>query len=175
MSGARRARRRNGTPRRLLIFFLAAPFLAACNGDSTGPLGGDLFLRFKANGAQVEFTDQLSLLASFTSTTAQSVLLITGFEGPSNAGLQIYDRQPITTSTYSGYAFADGAFQGVLVTYLTPSNVLYQLDTSAPVDATVTITDIGSARIRGTFSGTLSDGQTDLVITDGEFLVARAN
>jgi hypothetical protein len=135
MSGARRARRSNGTRRRLPIFLLAASFLT-----------GRLILRFEANGAQVELTDQLSLLASFTATTAQSILLITGFEGPSHTGL-----------------------------HLTPSNVLYQLDTSGPVDATATITDIGSARIRGAFSGTLSDRQTDFVTRDGEFLVARAS
>ncbi|HSH76873.1 MAG TPA: hypothetical protein VLA09_14385 [Longimicrobiales bacterium] len=160
---------------RLGLAALAATALTGCGGDSTGPLDGDLFLSFRANGSLVEFRDRFSLLAAFSSSGSQSVLLITGFEATSNAGIQIYDGQPITTGTYSGFVSTSAGSEGVLITYVTPEGVLYGLDTTGPVDATVTITEIGGARIRGTFSGTISDGETSLVITDGEFLVARTN
>jgi hypothetical protein len=147
--------------------------LGACS-DSTGP-DDDLYLRFLADGALVEFTDRFSLIATFDNG-GQPYLVITGFDATSSAGLQVYHTQQITLGTYSGYELQAGGLAGVVIHYDPPGGVLHQTDTSGPVDATVTITEITGSRVRGTFSATISaSGHADLAITEGAFSVARTN
>lgn len=146
-----------------------------CGGsDSTGPGdSGAWYLRFKANGAQVSFTLQTSLLATFSNAGVQYVGIVTGYDATANTNLQLYDNASITTKTYSGYAASDGAIVGALIGYEDAAGTNY-VSTSNQVS--VIVTELTGTTIKGTFTAVLSAvGKPDLTVTEGQFFVPRYN
>ncbi len=159
------------------MLLLSAVVLASCGGsDGTGPSGAELYLKFKANGTLVEYTNAASLFASFSTTSGQSNLVISGFDATSNANLQIFDDHMVTTGTHTGFDAVNSAIVGVIIGYQDSSGVDYVADGTNPSDATIVITDITSTRVSGTFFGVLkASGHADLAITEGQFVVQRIN
>ena len=166
---------------RLAIVMVAlAGALSACGKDSSGPDNGNnngtYFYRFDANGTRVTFNTQNSLTAAFSQSGNQRVLIITGFDATRNSAVQVYSGATITTTSYTGYTINTslGAVVGMIFHYQDASGTLYTSDTGNA--NTATITEITSTTVRGTFSGRLkANGKADLVITNGEFFVIRAN
>ncbi len=163
----------------VIAVLLSAGTIASCGSSGTGPsFTGNLFLQFKANGTPVDFTVQASLMASFADTGSQHDALISGYDATSGLSLVVFDGAAITTGTYSGYTLDTGAgfVKGVLITYY-DSHGSYGSGNQNPVNAIVTITSITSTRVQGTFTGTVSPaaGTPAVAITDGQFVVQRAN
>jgi hypothetical protein len=169
------------TRRHVLSFPLAlVPWLIlGCGGgsESTGPGGsGDHYLRFQANGAQVSYTEQSSLLMTFSNSGTQYVGIVSGFDATSNANLQIYANAAISTGTWSGYNLSGSALVGALIGYHPAGGVLHTSGGTGVVTASVTISEITGTTARGTFTATLrAAGQPDITVTNGEFFVPRFN
>ena len=163
--------------RRFTAAFLSLTILMlvfnGCKKDQTTQ--GGYLMKFDVNGQTVEYTNQASLIAAFSSAATQYNALVTGYDANSNAGLQIFDDKAITTGTYSGYTIAGSAVVGVLIHYQEPGGTLYTQGTTNS-DAVITISEITATTVRGTFSGTLKTaGKSDISVTNGQFYVWRAN
>lgn len=156
---------------------------AGCGGstDSTNNQSGADFIRFKANGAQVQFQDQFAnpIAVSIAKTGSEYSLIVTGGSDPtaslySNIQLNVADVSPIGTKTYGAFQPIGGGYTAALVTYNVGS-VGYD-NTAANSDFQITITQITSTTASGTFSGTVKTKSGVAVsITSGEFLGKRIN
>jgi hypothetical protein len=164
---------RNGVAGLMLTGLLAT----GCGGsDSTGT-SGDYYLRFQTAAGQVEFTAQASLVAAFSQSGNQRLMLATGFDATRNFSISVFDGVAIVEKTYSGYDINPtlGVIVGVQLTYQDASGTVYSIG-SGTVNQTVTITHLTSTTVTGTFSGTLkATGHPDLVISNGTFFVLRTN
>jgi hypothetical protein len=163
-------------PLRLGFPLLAVGSLLTACSSSTGPNANGHYLRFDANGSQLNFTIESSLAAAFAHAGNEYNALMTGFDATSNLSLQVFDGAAITTKQYTGYQFTGGAFVGVLITYQPSAGLVYSSVATANSDAVITITELTATDVKGTFSGTLKKaGQPDIVATNGEFSLHRAN
>lgn len=148
--------------------------LSSCSTTNSKNNGGYV-MRFKANGNTVEFTVQASLTAAFGQSSNQYNGLFTGYDANSDISLQVFDDKTISESTYTGYTIVGSAVIGTLISYQDDTGTVYTQG-SGSSDATVSITQITSKTVRGTFSGTLkASGKPDMAITGGQFYVWRAN
>ena len=147
---------------------------AGCK-SSTGPSSSTYSATFSANGSTVQYTTQSSLLAAFAQASTQYDCIVSAFDASSSLSLQMYDGSAITAKAYSGYNVVGGALVGVLVVYQDAAGVVYRSG-GVTTDALITVTQITSTTIRGTFQGTVkSAGHANVVIANGTFYVKRAN
>lgn len=162
----------------LLLLGLAIFLLNSCKKDQTNSNAYSYFMKFDVDGKTIEFTTQASLVAAFSSsgtTVKQYNALFTGYNSNSNMGLQIFDGNAITTGTYTGYTIVNSAVVGVLIGYQDTSGTLYTQGTTNS-DAVITISEMTTSTVKGTFSGTLkATGKSDISVTNGQFYVWRAN
>jgi hypothetical protein len=163
-------------PRRPLWSLLAGvSLLIGCSNSSTGPNASGHYVRFNANGTQVSFTIDASLQAAFAHAGNAYDATLTGSDLNGSISLTVLDVVAITTKQYAGYQISGGGLVGVLIVYQ-QSGAGYRSVTTSASDAVITITDITATEVKGTFSGTLKrNGQPDIVVTNGEFSVHRAN
>jgi glutamate synthase domain-containing protein 3 len=155
-------------------FALFALATGSCKKDDATD-DGKYFIRFNANGSKVEFTVQGSLVAAFGQAGTQYNAVFTGGDAASNISLQVYDGKAIAAGTFSGYTITGGAVVGAIMGYSDNSGTLYTQG-SVGSNASITISEITTTTVRGTFSGTLkASGKTDIVVSQGEFYVWRAN
>lgn len=156
-------------------FLLLTSIFSACKKDTPAQKTGAYEMSFKVNGSLVDYKTQESLIAAFSQTGSQYLLLISGYDANSNMSLQIYDDKQIGEMSYSGYDVSGSALVGVLMGYQDTSGTLYtQLSLSS--DMVINISSITTDAVSGTFSGTLqSTGKADISITEGKFTVWRAN
>ena len=165
------------TRRTLAGLILASVLVTGCGGGNTTGTSGGYYLRFQTPSGQVNFTSQPSLMAAFSQAGNQHTMLVTGYDATANFSISVFDGAAITQKTYSGNDInpALGALVGVQLTYQDASGTVYSIG-SGTVIQTVTISNITSTTVTGTFSGTLrSTGHADLLISNGQFLVQRAN
>lgn len=161
----------------LLVFLLLLSLFSACkkeNNSSNTTATGTYYMRFKANGTQVEFTNQQSLVAAFSNTGNQYVGIFTGYDANSNMGLQVYDNKAIATGTYTGYAAVGSVLVGTLISYQTSNSSIYG-ETGMDTTVVVNINELTSTAVKGTFNGILSGQNDSMVITNGEFYLHRVN
>lgn len=153
---------------------VAVVILGGCKKDDA-EAGGPYYMRFKVNGALVEFKVQASLVAAFGHADKVYNAAFTGYDIDSNISLQVFDSKEIGATTYSGYGLVNSAIVGAIIGYSDKSGTLYTQG-ALNSDATITIAEITSSTVKGTFSGTLrANGKPDLAVTNGEFFVWRAN
>lgn len=146
--------------------------LGSCSDDDNG--GSSYFLRCKINGAQIEFTQEATLTASFAQSGEQHNGLFTGYDETANVSLQVFDGKSITEGTYTAFTLSGSIFVGALIGY-SDNGTLYSPD-ALNSDVVITIAEMTSTTVRGTFSGTLgASGKPDVKLTQGEFLVKRFN
>ncbi len=160
----------------IVSFVVSILLISACAKDE--PDSGSYYIRFRANGEQVEFTNQLILVAGFGTNGELYTGTISGANDvDSNVGLQIYNNAPILAGTYSGYGVSGNAVVGVIIGYSEKSSgALFSSGGGPDVDATVVISEITATTVKGTFHGRLlATGQSDILVTDGSFFVRRAN
>ena len=159
---------------RILMFSIALLLiLDSCTKDQNGVSG--YVVQFNANGKKVEFTVQASLVAAFANSGTLYDGIFTGYTASSNISLQVYDNKAISETTYSGYMLVGSTFVGALIDFQDTDGTIYTQGTSNS-DATVTITKITATTVTGTFSGTLkANGKPDMIISQGQFYVLRAN
>lgn len=157
----------------LILAFALLMMFNACKKEENSNDG--YMMRFKVNGAQVEFKTQASLVAAFGQSGNIFNGVFTGYDAKSNISLQVYDNKAISETTFSGYALVGSSFVGALIGYQDNDGTLYTQG-SINSDATIKISEMSSTTVRGTFSGTLkASGKSDIAITNGEFFVWRAN
>lgn len=170
---------RSFTPRIFVVAALLGALLAGC--DSGGDSDDDsdengYFLRFDANGSRVSFTQRGALWATFAQSGTQHNAVFTGYNAQSNMGLQIYSTAPIEEGTYTGYQFSGNAIVGILIYYQDPNGITYTSGINPPATTRITVEEITSRSVRGTFEGRLTEpGHPDMIITNGVFVVERAN
>lgn len=159
------------------------PLAAGCSGstDSTDNQNGADYIRFQASGVQVQFQDQVAspIAASIAQTGAEYSLIVVGGSAPtaspfSNIQISVFDISPITTKTYGAFQSSGTGFAGALVTYNVGS-VGYD-NTGVNSDVQVTITQITSTIVHGTFSLTVkAKSGASVLLSGGEFVAKRIN
>jgi hypothetical protein len=159
----------------ILVVLVSGAFLfESCSKEDEDP--GEYFMRFKANGTLVEYTNQLGLSAGFAQSGNQYVGTISGWNDAStNFSLLLYNQAPITESTYSGYAVSVNGTVGVLFAHKEKeSGDVFSSGVTADYDARVTLSEITETGVKGTFSGLIkAAGHPDITITEGSFFVKR--
>lgn len=148
--------------------------VGSCKKDDNTDSGAYV-MSFKVDGKLVEFKVQASLVAAFGHADNVYNAVFTGYDPDSNISLQIFDGKEIVAATYTGYGLVGGSIVGAVIGYSDKSGTLYT-QYAVNSDATITISEITSSTVRGTFSGKLrSNGKSDISITEGKFYVWRAN
>ncbi len=161
----------------LIIFPLTILLSNGCKKDDEdkGPLSTGYFIRFKADGQQVEFTNQAALTAATGQSLSQYNAVVSGFSGNHNISIQMFDNEAIRTSVYEGYENKVSYFEGALIGY-GRDGVIYGTSGVNP-EVTVSLTVWTATEAKGTFSGKVkaTNASTEIAITDGEFFVKRLN
>jgi hypothetical protein len=168
-------KRKNFTLRALIIlgFAISGIIFNSCKKEETNE--STYYVRFNADGTRIEFNIHGLLVAAFGQSGDQYNSVFTGGDNNSNISLQVFDNKSIAPVTYNGYSLSGSAFVGALIGYQDKNGILYTQGTTNP-NSTITITELTSAAVRGTFSGTVkATGKVDIFITGGEFYVWRAN
>jgi hypothetical protein len=159
----------------ILVVLVSGAFLfESCSKEDEA--SGEYFMRFKANGASVEYINQLGLSASFAQSGNQYFLTISGWnDASSNFSLLLYNLAPITENTYSGYTVSVDGTVGVLFAHKEKeSGAVFSSGVTADYDARVTLSEITGTGVKGTFSGTVkASGHPDITISEGSFFVKR--
>lgn len=158
----------------LTLLVTSMTFIVSCTKDEETP--GEYYLRFEANGKLVEYTNQLGLTAGFAQSNNQHVGTISGWnDASSNFSVLLYDLEPITESTYSGYVASVNGVVGVLFAHKEKeTGVVFSSGVDAEFDATTTITEITETGVKGTFNGKVkAANHPDISITNGSFFVKR--
>jgi hypothetical protein len=165
---------------RQTIFFIGCIALfsilvGSCKTDEDDNSNSGYFIRFKANGTQVEFKEQTSLVAAFAKSGIQHNGVFSGGKNLSNIVLQVFDNKAIEATTFTGYTISGSSIVAELISYNDNTGANYTQG-SVGSNATITISEITATTVRGTFSSTVkSAGKPDISITQGEFFVWRAN
>ncbi|MEE4285236.1 MAG: hypothetical protein V2I31_03775 [Mariniphaga sp.] len=157
----------------LLVLVSGVFLLGSCAKDEDP---GEYFMRFKANGTLVEYTNQLGLAASFAQSGNQHVSTISGWnDASSNFSLLLYNLAPIAESTYSGYSVSVDGTVGVLFAHKEKeSEAVFSSGVTPDYDARITISELTETGVKGTFSGLIkAAGYPDISITEGAFFVKR--
>lgn len=157
----------------LVMFIVSVTFITSCAKEEEP---GEYYMRFKANGKLIEYTNQLGLAASFSQSGNQHIGTISGWnDASSNFSFLLYDMAPITENTYSGYSFSTEGIVGVLLVHKEPgSGEVFSSGVTPDYDARVTISEIDGTAVKGTFSGLIkASGLPDINITEGSFFVKR--
>jgi hypothetical protein len=158
----------------ILVFALLIVTFGSCSKDDE-PAENEYYVRFNANGEKIEFTVQGAVVAAFGQSGSQYNAVFTGYDANTNISLQVYDNKSIAPATFTGYTLSGSNFVGALIGYQDKTGTLYTQGATNP-NSIITITEITSAAVRGTFSGTVkATGKSDISITNGEFYVWRAN
>jgi hypothetical protein len=158
--------------------------LAGCSSQTTSLDEFDLFFRFRANGALVEFTTVGNVYGVFVEAGCGEAhsLQITAWEPwdlGSRLGLHLgsmsaFRPMGFGVGSYSVDQRTDDPSFRIRLYYRTPEGIDYFAEPVVPSDATLEIYRVGASTVDGAFFGVLkAEGQPDVVITDGEFSVRR--
>jgi len=159
------------------LLAVSTVLLASCGGDSTGPFSGDLFMRLKVDGTLYEYSLEGGLLGVFGGGGRFNNLSVTGNDaGATSVVVAVWDTVTVSPRTYDEFhsTVPAGSF-GAIISFTDPSGTDYDSG-DAGTDANVTITEISSNQITGTFTGILAaPGHPNVTVTEGSFRVARFN
>ncbi|WP_439481555.1 hypothetical protein [Cyclobacterium plantarum] len=165
----------------LLVLCLLVSFTSCSTGtdDDIEDKIGDYMISFNGNGVLQEFTADHFPQGNIFDNGTQYTGVFSGTRSSSSVGVSVYDNKAIASNNYSGFVVTEPTQQslafviGASINY-NEGQTVYSTPDSNP-QVTVTITEITSTEVRGTFSGTLkSSGKEDLVVTNGKFYVPRA-
>ena len=163
----------------LLSIVVFAALFSSCKKKESAN-NTDYFVKANVNGAVISytgFTSAMFLTMPSGGATPYNVLNIEGKNNPSSAtdilAVVITDYDKITTKTYTD-AVVGYTIQGTVNYYDAIGNQFSSAVAITPA-VKITITEITSTYVEGTFSGTaatISTGKT-AVITNGSFRVKR--
>jgi hypothetical protein len=158
----------------LLTFLSVGILFSACKKSSTTPSSA-YYMQANANGSTVKYTGYTAAIS--TSLSGNYVLDIQGQASLTSQldilSAVIMDISPITTKTYTD-VIVNGSPQGVVDYYNHIGNQYSSAFAVVPA-VTITITEITSTYVAGTFSGTVSDliSACSLKLTNGSFKVQK--
>ncbi len=161
-----------------LSIVVIAVLFSSCKKESTN--NTDYFVKANVNGTVINytgFTSAIFLTMPSGGATPYNVLNIQGKNSQNSAtdilALGITDYDKITTKTYTD-AVVGYTFQGT-VSYYDASGNQFTSAVSITPAVNITITEITSTYVAGTFSGTTATISTakTAVITNGSFRVKR--
>lgn len=133
------------------------------------------YMRFKTNGTQMAYNDQTALNATFVTTGSQRSATFAGVDANTSMTVEALDEVNIAEDIYDGYWTLETHVFGSLITFVDADGVIYASATDNSSDAVVTVTEMTSTTVKGTFTGTLkAEGHPDIVVTSGEFFIPRA-
>jgi hypothetical protein len=157
---------------------LLASSVAGCWSERITSLDGlDLFVRFRADGALVEYTAPGNAFGWYTDscTAGGSTLRVVAWDATTGLGLRLSSRQgsPGPGTWSIAQRERDSTF-GLTMVFVDGAGNGYRAQPVVPEDATIMISHVGSTAIAGTFFGRVKalDG-VEVTITDGEFVVRR--
>ena len=146
----------------LMVF---SAFFTGCKKDQPDKT---YYIRFKYDDKHPEYTEPLSVYASFEHIGDYSCIL-TESSSFYTMKLQVNDYKPIDTGTYQIQGLGDSTLVHAYIDWNTSSHYSSASDSG---NATITILEITSTTVRGTFSGTVTaPGQTEIILREGEFFL----
>lgn len=154
-----------------LIPVLLLVFFVSCKKDSKTPASGSYYVKFQFNGTQKQYTAAVTgILGSSASPDGCDIIGYASGTHPAGVTISIVDNSAITTN--KAYTQAVGIF-----TYVDESGIAYVAGSSFEnTSFNLTITEIASDHIKGTFSASLQKEGTPIEYvnaTNGEFYVNR--
>jgi hypothetical protein len=158
----------------LLTFLSLGILFSACKKSSTTS-SSSYYMQANANGTTVKYTGYTSAIS--TSLQGNFILDIQGQASLTSQldilSAVIMDTSPITTKTYTD-VIVNGSPQGVVGYYDHTGNQYSSAFAVVPA-VTITITQITSTYVTGTFSGTVSDLSSSgpVTLTSGSFKVQK--
>lgn len=162
----------------MIALAIFSSLLPSCKKDSAA--SASYYVKANVNGTEINytgFTSAMFLTIPSGEVTPFSVLNIEGMNAQYATtdvfALVITDSSAITTKTYTDAAVGY-TFQGT-ISYYDAANNQYNSVMALTPAVKITITEITSSYVAGTFSGTaatISNGKT-AVITNGSFKVKR--
>lgn len=162
----------------LFAIVVSAITFSSCKKDSAASTG--YYVKATVNGTEINytgFTSAIFLTMPSGEATPFNVLDIEGMKVQNGTtdvfAIDVTDFSPITTKTYTDAAVGD-TFQGTISYYDDSTNEYNSVLAITPA-VNITITEITSSYVAGTFSGTtvaITNGNT-AVITNGSFKVKR--
>jgi len=169
------------------VFLASLSFTLLLGGcskkGSDMPDGGDYYFKFNAGSQSYSYTG--NSYATFSTSDDLNLAGIGGFEnmsvGTKNvASVLIGSLNEITQSTYSGlvYPGATGNSPAVFFSWIDENGKTYGSLYQDNATNTVTITQLSSSSVKGTFSGKIYDVLTSgspAINFSGEFYVKRMN
>lgn len=148
-----------------------------CSKKDDPGTGSAYYMRFKANGKQVEY--KTGTQAAFAGNSGLFDCLLAGFSSNSDLGITIFDHEDIRAGmTYDGEILSGTGTPMAAIVYQDEQGNTYSSgNISAYPDAAaeVVLSEIASGYVKGHFSGVVYNDQTKIAITDGEFYLMRAN
>lgn len=160
----------------LSVIAVFAMLLSSCKKSSTS--GTSYYVKGNVNGTLVNYTGFTS--AIFTTLPGSPAYYVLGIQGQQSQnastnlfGIVVTDLSQITTKTYTD-ATVGSTVQGV-VSYYDNSNNQYSSAFAVTPGVTITISEITSTYVAGTFSGTVTDISSGQIqtITNGSFKVKK--
>jgi hypothetical protein len=165
------------------FYLLAAVFMftaiSGCTKKKDQDTGNPYYMRFKANGKQIEYRPGAQ--AAFIHQDNLYSCVLSGFVTNSNLSVSLFDFSPITTNVTYTEKILTGASMVVfntLIGYQDDQGILYNSvnSTAHPnANARVTISEITNGYVKGVFTAVVCKDQLTIKITDGEFYLKRVN
>src|SRR5690606_31544520 len=123
----------------IVMLIVSVNFITSCTEDEDP---GEYYMRFKANGNLIEYTNQLGLAASFSHRENQPVAINSGWnDDRSNFSFLLYDMAAIHENTYSASSFSKMSNVGVFIFHKeTTSGADFSSRVNSDHDARITIT-----------------------------------
>jgi hypothetical protein len=151
------------------VFLLA--FFASCKKDSKAPASGTYYIKFQFNGAEKQYSASTSgILGSSSAPDGCEIIGYGSGTNPPGVTISIVDNSAITTN--KTYTQTVG-----IITYVDESGASYVAGSAYKSTAfAITIEEIASDHIKGTFSARFQKGGTAgtyLNATEGQFYVNR--
>lgn len=155
----------------IMMAVLMAAFATGCKKDENG---SSYYVKFKAAGNPITYSQQSSEVATFDVVGSQYHCAISGAYADASISIGLFDTTAIVAKTYDGLTVLDSSYAtiGTTVSYNNGNGITYS---SGIVPAmTVTVSEITADYVKGTFSGHVAaTSGADIAITEGEFYVKR--
>ena len=144
----------------LIALFIFAITLTSCssnNNDDEQAQDSEFYISFEINNKKTTYTNVISASTNYNSTLDIYGISILGGEANTALSIYLYDTAQISTKTYTGNIIPNKYISSAIISYGSGSEGFTSAapNISSVANASVTVTEISTTFIAGTFTGVL--------------------